>query len=296
MPDEETYDPQSESSSLLDFGLTQVQAKVFVLLMSSDGLSTSEISKMIGVRRSDIYRALKRLTELGLIEMSVGNPSRYYTADPTKAVRLLLESKRDELMHLESKTDALIGWLERQRDETQTQAPKNEETPSAFRLVKGNAVIPRVISGIQSARSEIIKVVSGPALRRHYLEFSDYEKKVSSLGVTMRVLTEVNASNSRVARSYSDCVHLKHVAGLDSSLRYLVIDGTELLLAGTIDLKDEPDRSVLSTKNLVLVKGCMSYFEDLWAKSIDLDERLKLLSHSPKTSDSGPAFSRHLQN
>ncbi|HKW05034.1 MAG TPA: helix-turn-helix domain-containing protein [Nitrososphaerales archaeon] len=279
MTNQESHEGPRESSSLLDFGLTHVQVKVFVHLMSSDGLSTSEISKMIGVHRSDIYRALKRLIELGLIEMSVGSPSRYYTAEPTKAVRLLLESKRDELMHLESKTDSLIEWLETQRDAIQSQIPKKEEGPSAFRLVKGNAVIPRVLGGIQSARSEIIKVVSGPALRRHYLEFSDYEKEISSSGVTVRVLTEVNAGNARVAKSYAECVHLRHVAGLDSSLRYLVIDGMELLLAGTIDLKDEPDRSVLSTKNVVLVKGCMSYFEDLWRKSIKVDERLKLLMH-----------------
>lgn len=293
MPDQESHEEPEESSSLFDFGLTHVQARVFVLLMSSDGLSTSEISKMIGIHRSDIYRALKRLIELGLIEMSVGSPSRYYTAEPTKAVRLLLDSKRDELMQLESKTDSLIEWLEAQRDAIQSQIPKNEEGPSAFRLVKGNAVIPRVVAGIQSARSEVIKVVSGPALRRHYLEFSDYEKEVSSSGVTVRVLTEVNTLNARVAKSYSQCVHLRHVAGLDSSLRYLVIDGKELLLAGTIDLKDEPDRSVLSTKNVVLVKGCMSYFEDLWGKSIKVEERLRLLTRPQRSNEN---FSRHLQN
>jgi sugar-specific transcriptional regulator TrmB len=266
--------------SLVEFGLTPLQARVFVVLLASDGLSTGEVSRLTNVHRSDSYRTLKKLSQLGLIETNVGNPLRYYAIDPSKAVRLILESRRDELINLESKTDALTEWLENQKLKTAGSSRAQDDPdidPSAFRLVRGNAVIPRVIDSIESAKSEIIKVISPSALRRHYIEFSEYEKAATARGVTLRVLTEVQASNSRVAKSYSECVHLNHVANLENSLRYLVIDGSELVLAGTIVSNDEPDRSVLSTKNSVLVKGCISYFEELWAKSISFVERMKIL-------------------
>jgi sugar-specific transcriptional regulator TrmB len=270
--------------SLVEFGLTPLQARVFVVVLASDGLSTSEISKMTGVHRSDTYRALKKLSQLGLVETNVGNPSRYYAIDPAKAVRLILESRRDELIALESKTDALTEWLENQKIKSSNPSSKVQEDPdidaSAFRLVRGNAVIPRVIDSIESAKGEIIKVVSAAALRRHYIEFSEYEKAATARGVTLRVLTEVQPSNYRVAKNYAECVHLKHVANLENSLRYLVIDGSELVLAGTIVSNDEPDRSVLSTKNSVLVNGCISYFEELWAKSISFAERMKVLQRN----------------
>jgi len=266
---------------LSDFGLTPLQARLFVLLMSSDGLSTTEISKMTRVHRSDIYRALKSLTKNGLIEIGVGNPSRYYTTEPMKAVRLLLDSKRDELMMLESKTDSLVEWLEKQRGSKREPPLEIDDSSTAFRLIKGNAVIPRVIRSIQSARTEIIKVVSAPALRRHYIEFSECEKQAAARGVTVRVLTEIQISNFRVASSYAGCVHLRHLANLDNSLRYSVIDGSELILSGTVQTgRDEPDRSVLSTRNVVLVNGCISYFENLWSKSVGVNERLKVLSNS----------------
>lgn len=277
---------------MTEFGLTPLQAKVFVLLESSDGLSTSEISKIINVHRSDIYRALKRLTQSGLVEVSVGNPSRYYAIDPTKAVRLLLDARRDELMMLESKTDALTEWLEAQRGAGHVAGFQEEDYPSAFRLVRGSAVNSRVIDSIQSARSEIIKVVSATALRRHYIEFSEYEKQASARGVTVRMLTEIQNSNFQVAKSYSECLHLRHVANLDNSLRYLVIDGSELLLAGTVNSKEEPDRSVLSTKNIVLVKGCISYFEEMWSKSIAYDERAKILQKSSGSDLNLTGYSR----
>ena len=141
-------------------------------------------------------------------------------------------------------------------------------------------MIPRVIDSIESAKGEIIKVISAAALRRHYIEFSEYEKAATARGVTLRVLTEVQPSNYRVAKNYAECVHLNHVANLENSLRYLVIDGSELVLAGTIVSNDEPDRSVLSTKNSVLVNGCISYFEELWAKSISFVERMKVLQRN----------------
>jgi hypothetical protein len=195
-----------------------------------------------------------------------------------------LDSRRDELIALEAKTDALTEWLENQKIKSNRSSSKVQDDleigTSAFRLVRGNAVIPRVIDSIESAKSEIIKVVSASALRRHYIEFSEYEKAATARGVTLRVLTEIQPSNYRVAKSYSECVHLNHVANLENSLRYLVIDGAELVLAGTIISNDEPDRSVLSTKNSVLVKGCISYFDELWAKSISFAERMKVLQRN----------------
>ncbi|MCL4518296.1 MAG: hypothetical protein M1587_03775 [Thaumarchaeota archaeon] len=277
MPEEQD---RSATPLLTEFGLTPLQARVFVLLEGSDGLSTSEISKMINVHRSDIYRALKRSSRVGIIEVSVGNPTRYFAIEPTKAVRLLLDERRDELMTLESKTDALTAWLESQKDSGHIFSNQEDDYPSTFRLVRGSAVNPRVIDSIQSARSEIIKVVSATALRRHYIEFSEHEKQASARGITVRMLTEIQPSNFRVAKSYSECVHLRHVANLDNSLRYLVIDGSELLLAGTVNSKEEPDRSVLSTRNIVLVRGCTSYFEEMWSKSIAFDERIKVLQGS----------------
>ena len=268
--------------SLLDFGLTPLQEKIFVTLLGTGGLSTTEVSKITAVHRSDVYRALRKLVEVGLVEVVVGNPSRYFPIEPMKAVRLLLDEKREELISLESRTDALTEWLEDQRKNNlqQQMSPKVEDDTATFRLVKGNAVTPKVIASIQSAEREIIKVVSAPALRRHYIEFSEYEKEASARGVTVRMLSEITPQNFRVAKSYSDSVHLKHVANLGRSLRYLVIDNSELVLAGTVEYKDELDRSILSTRNEVLVRGCISYFEEMWAKSLSFQERSRIISNS----------------
>ncbi len=273
----------SDIPSLLEFGLTPLQEKIFVSLVSASGMSTTQLSKMTAAHRSDIYRALHKLVKIGLVETSVGNPSRYYATEPIKAVRLLVEQKRKELLHLESKTDMISEWLEKERENaivSSSLSNSEEEEPATFRLVKGNAVTPKVLQSIQSARTEIIKVVSAQALRRHYFEFADFEKEATARNVTVRILTEVIPQNYRIALNYSKCVHLRHVANLDRSLRYLIIDGCELVLAGTVEYKDELDRSILTTKNSVLVQGCASYFEDMWLKSISIEERLRLVQGS----------------
>lgn len=270
----------SELHSLLDFGLTPLQEKIFVTLIGSNGLSTTEISKITSVHRSDVYRALRKIVEVGLVEVVVGNPSRYFAIEPMKAIRMLLDEKREELVSLESRTDALTEWLESHRNNQQQVSSRVEDDTATFRLVKGNAVTPKVIASIQSAEREIIKVVSAPALRRHFIEFSEYEIEAGARGVTVRMLTEITPQNFRVAKGYSESVHLKHVANLGRSLRYLVIDNSELVLAGTVEYKDELDRSILSTRNEVLVRGCVSYFEEMWSKSLSFQERSRIISNS----------------
>jgi sugar-specific transcriptional regulator TrmB len=279
---------QPEMPSLLDFGLTPLQERIFVSLIGSSGLTTTQLSRIANAHRSDVYRALQKLAKLGVVESTVETPSTYYAIEPLKAVRLLLEKRREEFLTLESKTDAVTEWLERERDTPKISPAQEEEEPATFRLVKGNAVTPKVSQSIQSSQSEIIKVVSAQALRRHYFEFSEFEKEATSRNVTVRILTEVTPQNIRIALNYSKCVHLRHVANLDRSLRYLVIDGIELVLAGTIEYKDELDRSVLTTKNAVLVRGCLSYFEDMWAKSLSIDERLRLLQNSHGKTKKAP--------
>lgn len=287
MPEEETGSHLSNNSdyrgsqlpTLVEFGLTPLQQKIFVSLLGTSGLSTTEISKINAVHRSDVYRALRRLVKIGLVEASLDNPSRYYAIEPVRAVRLLLDEKRKKLFSLESKADAITEWLERSRKD-QRVLIERDNTTATFRLIKGDAVTARVIKAIQTAQSEIIKVVSSQALRRHYFEFSEYERQATAKNVTVRILTEVKPQNFQVAQSYSKRVHLRHVASLDRSLRYMVIDGVELVLAGTLEYKDELDRSILTTGNRVLVQGCVSYFEDMWSKSLSIEERLDLIDGS----------------
>jgi sugar-specific transcriptional regulator TrmB len=269
----------SDKLLLQDLGLTESQVKVFVLLAESNGLSSTEISKLTRLHRSDTYRALKRLTTIGVVEVGIGSPSRYFSVEPIRAVRILLDLKRNELSELETKSDTLIEWLETRRREKSESLSlgdfssslfggKDVDDLSDFRLVRASSVTSKIVSEINSAKEEIVKVVSALALRRHYVEFCEYERKASLRGVKVLVLTEINSSNSIVARKYSEHVSLNHVSNLENSLRYLIVDRKRLILAGTrTPSADDAERSVLCTSNRVLVNGCLSYFQSMWAKS-----------------------------
>jgi sugar-specific transcriptional regulator TrmB len=273
--------------TLVKLGLTGLQGRILSVLIGSKGLTILEISKAIGVHRSDVYRTIKSLVDLGLVEVAVENPTRYHGVEPQRAVRLLLDARRNDLAKLESETDRLTDWLE-ERGSENIASPGGEETKSDFRLVRSKSVIPKVAEYIQSAEKEIIKVVSSNALRRHYVEFSPYEQKASARGVTVRVLTEINNRDMMVAKDYGKWVHLNHVANLDNSLRYMVVDGTQLVLAGTLNSDEGLDRVILITRNLVMVKGCMSYFEELWSKSVPAKERLRVLSETSDEMQADP--------
>ena len=266
----------------MKFGLTGLQSKVLAVSMTEGDLTIMEIARAINVHRTEVYRALKELVRLGVVEVTLGTPPRYHGIEPEKAVRVLLDARRSNLMTLESETDALVQWLT-EKAGTSLGSPPEKEAPSDFRVIRGNAVVPRVAEYIQSAKKEIVKVVSSTALRRHYVEFSEHEHAASARGTTVRVLTEINAQDILVAKDYSRYVHLNHVANLDNSLRYMVIDGTDLVLAGTVNTGGGPDQMILVTRNMVMVKGCLSYFEELWSKSVPARARIRVLKESSES-------------
>lgn len=262
---------------LMKLGLTRLQSKVLAASMWGGGLTIMEMARALNIHRSEVYRALKSLVKLGLVEVAVENPPRYHGVEPERAVRLLLDARRTDLMTLESETDGLVSWL-RDKGEANPSPPASREAMPDFRLIRGKAVTPRIVQYIKSARKEIVKVVSSNALRRHYVEFSEYEHEATMRGNTVRILTEIKPRDLLVAKDYSRYVHLNHVADLDNSLRYMVIDGTDLVLAGTINSGGKPDQMILVTRNLVMVKGCLSYFEELWSKSVPAHARIRVLS------------------
>jgi sugar-specific transcriptional regulator TrmB len=99
---------QSYVNTLIDLGLTQCQAKVFLELVRL-GLSTAKtISAASKVTRQDVYRIMPTLQKLGLVETVVGSPTFFSAIAIEDAVALLLENKVSEHQELHIRTKDLL--------------------------------------------------------------------------------------------------------------------------------------------------------------------------------------------
>jgi len=95
MHDEEIF------NLLQKLGLTRIQTRVFLTLVRFHELTGTEIAKHSGVSRPEVYRALGKLQNLGLISMKLKSPRSFSLSVPPKeALEILLLKFEDKIKNL----------------------------------------------------------------------------------------------------------------------------------------------------------------------------------------------------
>jgi sugar-specific transcriptional regulator TrmB len=111
---------------LLEFGLTQNEADIFVSLVAGGAMSATEIAKELGLNRPYVYYALERLLEKGFIsQINEGGKRKFNAVTPTQLL-MLEEHKFDELRKL-------LSDLEK--------AKKKPEEETTVEVLKGKHVV-----------------------------------------------------------------------------------------------------------------------------------------------------------
>jgi sugar-specific transcriptional regulator TrmB len=87
---------EAEVQTLVNLGLTVLQAKVY-LALAKFGVSTAgTIAEKAIVARQDVYRVLAGLQEKGLIEKIISNPNQYSPIDLEKGLTNLLQRREHQ--------------------------------------------------------------------------------------------------------------------------------------------------------------------------------------------------------
>ena len=101
----------SELLTLIDLGLTLKQARVYTALVESGPLRVSAISKISKVARQDIYGALLKLQQLGLVEKIIERPLKYRAVSVNEGVSLLLETKTEHYEKVRAEAQMLLDGV-----------------------------------------------------------------------------------------------------------------------------------------------------------------------------------------
>jgi CheY-like chemotaxis protein/predicted transcriptional regulator len=97
---------------LPEYGLTEVQAKVYYHLLTLGGTSSTKVAKQLNVHRSEVYRVLRELAEKGLVTEKKGKRPILYTPTPPKeALSILLQQQAKILRRLKEEEPKLVAWL-----------------------------------------------------------------------------------------------------------------------------------------------------------------------------------------
>jgi CheY-like chemotaxis protein/predicted transcriptional regulator len=97
---------------LSEYGLTEVQARVFYHLLRLGRTSAVNVTREVGVHRAEVYRVLRELAEKGIVTEHKGKrPILFTPAPPEEALNMLLQQQAKTLQRLRDRTPKLIAWL-----------------------------------------------------------------------------------------------------------------------------------------------------------------------------------------
>lgn len=266
---------------LVTYGLTPVQAQAYLTLLRLGSATAKSISGSSDINRVDIYRALRHLKKLGLVEETLGNPNEFVSVDPDQALDILIASKLRVVDQLSASRIPLQERLQEFKNESASygyQDKEIDESQMFLKVVWGEQMFRRVQNVVLRAEKEIVTIFA-PSVMVIYdqMGIPDLERERRQNNVKIRALTNIVPYNVQQCQAYSKIVELRHNNLPPSQLRYTIADGEKLILPVGEPPNTINEGTALWTNSKVLISALMADFEALWDNSIPAEDRIKQL-------------------
>lgn len=248
---------------LVELGLSQGQAHVYVVLLSLGPSIARTVSRVSGLGREDTYRALRFLKSLGLVEVIMDKPYTFAAVEPSVGMRMLVSHLENKFSQLKEKANRVGEWLEGlDRVRTTNEIPHDKVV---FKLEGGSQIFERMSKLILSCKSELVRITSSTGISQNYiLGVFEQEKQITKNGVRIRAITEENSSNRDILAEYSRFVDLRFLEGVGSSLKFVIADDLQMIFFTTNPTKIVRDLGAIWTNNKPLIEGFKKEFESCW--------------------------------
>lgn len=256
-----------EIQTLKELGLSVLQARAYLALTRLGSAKVNTISKFSSVARSDLYRTLNRLQELGLVEKVISSPLQFRATPLDQGLLLLLKSRTREQRRLRSKTLRLIRAFK-----DAGKAVSSEAEDSKFVLVpSGNLFLEKIRAAINESHVSIDLLLSW---RRFSLGISDAFaedfENAWSRNVKFRFIIDASEEEAvakrvtHLCRGKPNCQFRFIPAPPDYVFSIYDENEAFIIVDPKANLSDSP---ALWTNNSSLVSLIRDYFEILWFTS-----------------------------
>jgi sugar-specific transcriptional regulator TrmB len=231
--------------TFVDLGLTHLQAKTYLTLLSLELATAKEIAMCSNIPRQDVYRLLFELNEKGLVEKIISKPEKFRSIPPNEAIPILLQRKREKLYLLQKKAAQTCAAIK--YNVTETLFP--DMNSSFVLLSKGETNIfsefNRLRKAVAKAKKSVIGIIDFELLLKIKQVDEENWKALAMQGVSFRVMT----NQTRRAREINLDPALK--GSLHFEIRWTSAPPTTSVLL--VDEKEVFFRMGLDSKSPVLL-------------------------------------------
>jgi sugar-specific transcriptional regulator TrmB len=254
---------EEDIQTLVDLGLTNSQAKVYLTLITYGKMKGRTIGKSSGVARQDIYRVLDELQEKGLVEKIIMMPTEYQATPIEIGMSILLRQKAREYQMFEKKTKCI-------QKKFQAQATKKQPLEeSQFSLIsEKDSVIYKFKTAFDSAQKSVEGIFFWKGFCQMVANRDQGWNRVLANGVNLRfIIHDYNDKEKKILKAIENLNHKGAFAvrfTAASPLASMSLFDREKILITTAPSPFPADCTSLWLENLGLAMVVGDYFDMLW--------------------------------
>lgn len=259
-------DSEEILSRIADFGLTKIEAGLYVLLQNRPPQTILQLSRLLEVPRTTIYDCVQKLSEMGLVERLIKYKTQQIQAAPLSSLDLLISKEKARLERLSGNLDFIKANLSiKNITGTQTQI-KYYYGREGLRQIMWNALSAEkeTIGYSEFGRAEVLgdKFVK------------DWITEFRARGLRDRVV--INDSEKILSHIKTNVLPGKHQMTLDD---IRIIGADQFYVSGDTTIYNnifavcywrQGELVGVEIENPELVKAQKSIFEILWSKALPI--------------------------
>jgi sugar-specific transcriptional regulator TrmB len=249
--------------SLMKLGLTEYEARIYVVLVKMGPRNASEISFLGKVPRPKTYGAIRGLESKGLLRIVTGKPERYMAVSPNDVLIPLVDKVSRETSECVQVVENLSVAFESSK---YVYTEKPYERYDLWSVRGRDKVYKRVQDMIGEAKVNVFFCTTANGLVRLYKAHSEILEKASQRGAKVRIVAPVNQTNASVARELNEVIEVRNAT--IPMVRFVSADSAEIIFT-----EDIPDDTNVSggqdvgtwTNDPLMVKSHEKTFDQLWS-------------------------------
>jgi sugar-specific transcriptional regulator TrmB len=255
------------TQTLMDLGLTFLQARTYLALFALGTASIKEVSKTSNIAKQDIYRIMPALEKMGLVEKQITTPTTYIATPIKNAFSVLIEKENKKLDEIKKKADKLSTKLLNNNSSGITQLVKEEYFAITCEEMAAKRRFNELIKNTQITFDNMAPWKN---FVKNNLLYAELVKK----GLEVRAITE-EPRDSKLIPKNSDSLNKNplfecRVISTPALLSFFLFDKKYVALHSISPL--DWNNTILWTNCKALAKMATDYFEEFWT-----------VSHGPKS-------------
>ncbi len=264
------------TKKLIELGLSQREARVYLVLLKKSNFTATEIAKVSGIPRQKIYDILNNLIKKGICTEKVGKIKRYKAAEPEFVCRGLVERHKNDFENELLAREKLAHELSRDLAVPYERNQERVDPLEYIEILKDRRQTYRKWKLLQSrAQHEILAFTKAPYTVSSLDENIDDEIDVLKRKVKIRAIYEYkDVKKDEFVRAVSLWISAGEEARVVKELpmKLVILDKQITIIPLNDPISLEPSITTMIINHPGFAKAQKAVFESYWERAMPLEE------------------------